>query len=506
MSPRRRDDQTRTFREDDEPRRPQRGKKRRPEKERGNGGAVIALVAVVLLAGAVAGGLWWRSRRIAPTMSPTADASPQPTLAPAPAGPSDLDAAIADADRLDPGWRWEQLVAKREAVPASDNSARYVLEAQRFLPSPRTPPPEFFGLLDQPAGTRFTEPQLTELTSWVRARAAALKPALALADRPRGRFDVQVSPDFLTTLLPHVDAMMAVRTLLRAEARRRAEAGDPGNLAEFRAMVNLGRSIGDEPFNVSQIVRMASVNAAVLNLEQTLARTAPDDPALASAQKTVGAEIGYPSLEIAYRGERASLFGMYHAVDTGVVTAAQINEKMAGSSPPISWPADVAPGSVALRQAQAWQLRRMTRLVEVAKKPIPEWPAALAKAREATPPAPAAARFLEPLGDLFDEALPRAAQRREATVRSAVVALAAERYRRKNGRWPLEPKEMDPSQVGPVPADPFDGAPLRFRRLDDGLVVYSIGPDGRDDGGDLGDRQKNEPDIGFRLWDADRRR
>jgi hypothetical protein len=34
-----------------------------------------------------------------------------------------------------------------------------------------------------------------------------------------------------------------------------------------------------------------------------------------------------------------------------------------------------------------------------------------------------------------------------------------------------------------LPADPYDGKPLRFKRLSAGYVVYSIGSDGRDDGG-----------------------
>lgn len=34
-----------------------------------------------------------------------------------------------------------------------------------------------------------------------------------------------------------------------------------------------------------------------------------------------------------------------------------------------------------------------------------------------------------------------------------------------------------------VPIDPYDGEPLRYRRLDPGFVVYSTGINGRDDGG-----------------------
>jgi hypothetical protein len=48
-----------------------------------------------------------------------------------------------------------------------------------------------------------------------------------------------------------------------------------------------------------------------------------------------------------------------------------------------------------------------------------------------------------------------------------------------------------------VPLDPFDKAPLRFRRTQDGLLIYSISPDGYD---------SFPPPVGFRLWDVSHRR
>jgi hypothetical protein len=63
-----------------------------------------------------------------------------------------------------------------------------------------------------------------------------------------------------------------------------------------------------------------------------------------------------------------------------------------------------------------------------------------------------------------------------------------------------------------VPLDPYDGQPLRCRRLKDGVVAYSVGPDGKDDGGNLRPEQAEEGaeggglDVGFRLWDVAHRR
>jgi hypothetical protein len=56
--------------------------------------------------------------------------------------------------------------------------------------------------------------------------------------------------------------------------------------------------------------------------------------------------------------------------------------------------------------------------------------------------------------------------------------------------------------------DPYTGEPLRFKALDDGILIYSVGPDGRDDGGKINRQQPLAAgtDLGFRLWDVAGRR
>jgi hypothetical protein len=92
----------------------------------------------------------------------------------------------------------------------------------------------------------------------------------------------------------------------------------------------------------------------------------------------------------------------------------------------------------------------------------------------------------------------------KARLRCAVAALAAEDFRLKHGRWPSRPEDLVPEFLPEWPADPIDGKLLRWLRRADGITVYSIGRDGKDDGGLVpGDR--NAGDAGFRLWDADKR-
>ena len=59
-----------------------------------------------------------------------------------------------------------------------------------------------------------------------------------------------------------------------------------------------------------------------------------------------------------------------------------------------------------------------------------------------------------------------------------------------------------------MPTDPFDGRPLRLAKVQDGIVIYSVGHDKTDDGGNLDRDEPQQPgvDLGFRLWDPPQRR
>jgi len=73
-----------------------------------------------------------------------------------------------------------------------------------------------------------------------------------------------------------------------------------------------------------------------------------------------------------------------------------------------------------------------------------------------------------------------------ATRQAAVIAVAVERYRRAHaGQLPAALTDLVPTFLDRVPEDPFDDAPIRFVRKADGYVIYGIGRDGKDDGGEI---------------------
>ncbi|UCD28201.1 MAG: hypothetical protein JSV03_14085 [Planctomycetota bacterium] len=90
-----------------------------------------------------------------------------------------------------------------------------------------------------------------------------------------------------------------------------------------------------------------------------------------------------------------------------------------------------------------------------------------------------------------------------AKTRSARTAMAIERYRLVHNKFPEKLYQLVPDYLDNVPLDPFDKKTLRYRIDEDAVIVYSIGEDGKDDGGDVEYRTTKErpSDWGFVLLD-----
>src|SRR5262249_22108480 len=107
--------------------------------------------------------------------------------------------AVAEADRLDPGWRFEELEAKRAILSDEHNGALRGLAAHDLLPNPW--PPRHAGPTESDlaieaslrtlAPTDSLGPETTKaLTAVLEAAKAALVEARKLKDLPNGRYPV----------------------------------------------------------------------------------------------------------------------------------------------------------------------------------------------------------------------------------------------------------------------------------------------------------------------------
>jgi hypothetical protein len=71
----------------------------------------------------------------------------------------------------------------------------------------------------------------------------------------------------------------------------------------------------------------------------------------------------------------------------------------------------------------------------------------------------------------------------EQIERNLHVAFALAAYRADHARWPARLDELTPRYLPKVPGDVFSGGPLSWRPEKDGYLLYSVGPNGRDEDG-----------------------
>jgi hypothetical protein len=74
-----------------------------------------------------------------------------------------------------------------------------------------------------------------------------------------------------------------------------------------------------------------------------------------------------------------------------------------------------------------------------------------------------------------------------------ISAVALKRYQLRHGQYPTELSALVPEFLAAVPRDPVDGQPLRYHLKADGtFLLYSVGEDGVDNGGDAASPVKSD--------------
>jgi hypothetical protein len=326
--------------------------------------------------------------------------------------------------------------------------------------------------------------------------------ARGLADRPRGRYTVAWSSDLIGTWMKHVQDVRDVALMLALDALLRALDGDgEGACRSCQAALNAGRSLGDEPAAISQLVRASCARLSVTALEQSLAQAHVSAKSLEELQRLLEQEAEEPRELIAARSLRVMYYQSLEGMRSGKFDRASYGLKptFLGNK------GDELLDRGRARACEGAYLRYSNEVVEIAKLPTEQQAERLTGLRPPKDPLP---RLLDALSRGSEwPTLAQSLHRTQAELRCAAVALAAERYRIAEGRWPETLDALVPRYLTVVPADPFDGKPLRLRRLTDGLVIYSVGPDRNDDHGQLDRKRTGTPgtDVGFRLWDVDRR-
>lgn len=434
--------------------------------------------------------------------------------------------AIAEVDRLDPGWRIEEIEARREVLPDASNGALRVAEIMDALPAdiePKAPPEASApragdgtpvrtaldrGLFPERPNVLLSD----EEAEAVRAEAARKHAAILLARKmiryPTGRNRIHWRPDMLQMSLDYAENARNVARLLNLDVVSRSQDGDAdGALESCLAMLNVGRSLGDEPIAITQLVRIAITRMAANDVERVLARGEPSVRMLSALQSALARERDEPLHLYALRGERALFFRQVQNYENGTLPFPGTEAGTQGWSRFLTGPQ----GRLFYRYNQGLGLHRFTQVVEISKAP----PAKQAALWNAFWPQTYPKNLLDKVSALLVhlflpamDAISNASAQCKATLGACIVTLAAEQYRRTTGAWPTSTREIETILSVKLPVDPYSGKPYRLKETDESLIVYSIGPDLRDNGGNLNNVRAHlsDIDLGYKLWDLSHRR
>ncbi len=156
---------------------------------------------------------------------------------------------------------------------------------------------------------------------------------------------------------------------------------------------------------------------------------------------------------------------------------------------------DVILARVQIRASRAWAADRMARLIEQADLPPTQSSyAELADRMEADirdRGDPIAGQVLHAY-----RGLPRKHWQVRAAVDAASLVACLEAHRIDHGAYPARLEGLVPDYIGTLLEDPWSAEPLRYRLEGDGYTLYSVGPNGVDDGGIRGGK-------GETFWQAD---
>ncbi len=337
---------------------------------------------------------------------------------------------------------------------------------------------------------------------------ATLAEFAAAAPRPRNRYPTHYEDGF-NALLPNLAALKSTVQICKLRAVARLAAGDSaGAAADTLLAFRLGESMREEPLLISQLVRFACDSIAMHALWEGMAVHRWDDAQLAAFQKLLGQRDHAAGIVRALEGERA--FGSEAMEMLMRRRGRALNElDSLGSETPGYSDTPVSLGffvpSGWFRQNQVGLLRGYQEILDHARS-------YMAPTNRTAP-----WKGEQPLGDYLTElnakrspftimagmllpALSKAtdkANRAQATAGLAVVACALERHRLAHGTFPAALAELVPAYLPAVPTDWMGGQPLHYERTDNGWFrLWSIGGNGKDDGGVFRKLTENGRDLG----------
>lgn len=388
----------------------------------------------------------------------------------------------------------DDLIKWHPPIPSDENAASIIERASvslfstQWLPKPaqdqvRSIPTAGASLRTAPLSIEASQ----ALAAFISSNQTALNVVHEITDYHKSRYDSvwnRARNPGWAWWGPAVKGAHELMQLLRLEALLRIEENQPGSaIRSVSALLAVSKSLAQEPMLGPRGLQNIGLNSAASTLECLLTRYALSDRQLQELSER------FDQLQTSNRLVRAMAGERYERIHFLELPTPRL---LALWVPGMSKWQTTALG--ALHEVRAWAgmrdrdfldfLQTAARQMDIVELPFPE---CLRKATELPklnhtqnrmPLAIPGSMTLDLLSILVGEA------EKESRLRAALAGLAVERYRVANqGRLPETLEELVPDYLKAVPLDPFDGKPIRYKRLVRGYMTYGLGRDEKDDGG-----------------------
>jgi hypothetical protein len=280
------------------------------------------------------------------------------------------------------------------------------------------------------------------------------------------------------TLLPHLTSIHKGVRLLLLEAIFRAQNGEADQaVRSVLCSLALANSLTAEPLEISQLTRLTGYREAATYLSVVLSRVTPSENSLKELENAFSNLRASEGLLYGNAGERCL------GIDFCKRPTESIIAMLGHATPPPYLKQKVLFFRVTgcLDIFLLRYLKDEERYREVCSMPLPE---GVKQTKNADPAASLTQLLLICFLRLGEGSIIQVVGFDTAQVDACRTGLAIERHRLSNSNLPNKLDELVPAYLATIPVDPFDGQLLRYKKLAKGYVVYSVGEDGKDDGGD----------------------
>jgi tetratricopeptide (TPR) repeat protein len=320
----------------------------------------------------------------------------------------------------------------------------------------------------------------------------------AVATRAYSRFPMEYDREPSWTIpLPHLARVKAICRLTHMRAVARLELGQSSEaFEELKLALRLSESLRDETLLIDQLVRVAVMQFNLQTLREGLLRHAWNDAQLAELEQHLAKINLLAGYKLAMRGERASTI---EGLDWMRRQGFKINplQMFDALMTMVNEPRKSNPLGYAI--PSGWFYQSMLTISKMHQELI--FPAVDEQAHRVFPDKAEQAEiganlliirprpnnlFARKLMPALSSSCKRVA-RGQAFVDAARLACALERYRLAIEKLPETLEALTPRFIESIPIDVIAGEPLRYQvKPDGGYVLYSVGWNKADDGGEIG--------------------